>query len=175
MKVYYREKNGRQRCFMPDKFLRPQCCKSRILEDSTDNCIIVPTIALYYREKLVPRNKRVAFSSHQIIAFWWAIGCYALQPLEEISFYHIFGMFSQDSDHRYLPLLDICDSDAWKMRQKQNVFTTCLRLVDAMPLICFFFWAVFLDLPRFGCLYATNLVLIDMPRSGVKAFKLLQP
>ena len=27
-------------------FLRPQCYKSRILEDSTDNCIIVPTIAL---------------------------------------------------------------------------------------------------------------------------------
>ena len=23
-------------------FLRPQCCKSRILEDSTDNCIILP-------------------------------------------------------------------------------------------------------------------------------------
>ena len=26
--------------------LRPQCYKSQILEDSTDNCIIVPTIAL---------------------------------------------------------------------------------------------------------------------------------
>ena len=27
-------------------FFTPQYCKSRILEDSTDNCIVVPTIAL---------------------------------------------------------------------------------------------------------------------------------
>ena len=42
-------------------FLRPQCCKSQILEDSTDNCIIVLTIAIYYQEKLGPRNKRGCF------------------------------------------------------------------------------------------------------------------
>ena len=60
-------KNGQQRCFMPGKwynfsyfpngqtlvlylsilfFLLHQCCKPRILEDSTDNCIIELTIAL---------------------------------------------------------------------------------------------------------------------------------
>ena len=42
-------------------FLHLQCYKSRILEDSTDNCIIVPTLALYYREKLGPRISRGCF------------------------------------------------------------------------------------------------------------------
>ena len=27
-------------------FFTPQCCKPWILEDSTDNCIIIPTISL---------------------------------------------------------------------------------------------------------------------------------
>ena len=35
-------------------FLRPQCCKYWILEDSTGNCIIVPTIALYYTKTPKP-------------------------------------------------------------------------------------------------------------------------
>ena len=42
-------------------FLRLQCCKSRFFEDSTDNCIIVPTIAFQYRESLVPRISRGCF------------------------------------------------------------------------------------------------------------------
>ena len=48
-------------------FLRPQCCNSRILEDSIDICIIVPTIALYYPEKLGPRNKRGCFQQPPLI------------------------------------------------------------------------------------------------------------
>ena len=61
--VYYREKNGLFKLTqLQHRLLRPQCCKSRIKEDSTDNCIIVPTIALYYREKLGPRNRWGVFS-----------------------------------------------------------------------------------------------------------------
>ena len=43
-------KKARQWCYMPDKIICPQCCKSQILED--------PTITLHYRENVGPRNKR---------------------------------------------------------------------------------------------------------------------
>ena len=50
-------------------FLCPQYCKYRILEDSTDNCIKVRKIALYYRENVGPRNKRVFLASAQKTVF----------------------------------------------------------------------------------------------------------
>ena len=39
----------------------PQCCKSQILEDLTENVIIGPTIALKYRENVGTRIKRGCF------------------------------------------------------------------------------------------------------------------
>ena len=42
-------------------FLGPQCCKSRFFEDSTDNCIVVPTIAFQYRESVGQRISRGCF------------------------------------------------------------------------------------------------------------------
>ena len=42
-------------------FFCPKCCKPGILEDSIDNCIIVPTIALQYRENVGPRINRGCF------------------------------------------------------------------------------------------------------------------
>ena len=39
-------------------YLRPQFCKSWILEDLTDIVILGPTITLQYRENVGLRNKR---------------------------------------------------------------------------------------------------------------------
>ena len=47
--------------YCPSYFLRPPMLQISVFEDSTDNCIVVPTIAFQYRQSVGPRISRGCF------------------------------------------------------------------------------------------------------------------
>ena len=129
----------------------PQCCKSWISVDLTENVIISPTIALYYRENQGKRIKGVAFS---ICPHW--------------SFYFVFPELSATWITRP-PIDPFFRKRNWSEISPKKFFFFFFFFFFFIPKNFFFFFFFFLLNPKKFC-YVPQLLMTSQIQNKLTNF-----